>query len=331
MKKKVLCFALTAAMGLSMATSAFAAELNPVTVAKVGSGDVNDDGNLTSADSAAILQYTLDHTYAGTQSEKFVLNEANYDGSIDSSTGLDQITAMDAVSVLQDVLYRQTDVYITVTAGVESPVRFTEIINPLDNNGKLTKTKILEFTDKIFSGAYDTELNANVGAVNSFVDRIEFKGANGNNVGIRTGAGWSKFANAVSGVVSDQDAFAQLENNTKNKKYASADELKADYETAKRAFAPSMAAGDVAATGEKIVAITGADFITLSKLNDEGQVVKSMNLNELFRAVAENNLQAYDTVTIDQLQEIFGNKIEITATNPSNGYTNKVTVTIERR
>lgn len=331
MKKKVLCFALTAAMGLSMATSAFAAELNPVTVAKVGSGDVNDDGTLTAKDSAGILQYALDHTYAGTDAEKFVLNEANYDGSIDPGTGLDQITANDAVFVLQDVLDRQTDVYITVAAGVESPVRFTEIINPLDSEGKLTKTGILEFTDKIFSGAYDAELNANVGAVNSFVDKIEFTGEGGNKTNIRTDIGWSKFASAVSGVVSDQDAFAQLENNTKTKRYTSADELKADYEAAKKAFAPSMTAGDVSATGDKIVAITGADFITLSKLNDEGQVVKSMNLNELFQTVADNNLQAYDTVTIDQLQEIFGNKIEITATNPNNGYTNKVTVTIERR
>ncbi|GEM_PF-3731158 len=328
MKKKVLCLALTVAMGLSMSTAAFAA--NP-TVAKVGSGDVDGSGVLTAQDSAAILQYVLDHEYAGTEDTPFNLNEANYNGSIDDETGLDQITADDCVFVLQDVLDPQSDVYMTVEAGKESPVRFTEVINPMDAQGNLTKTKMIEFVDNIFSGAYDSELNANVGMVNNFVDKIEFTGEGGNKTSIRTDIGWSKFANAVSGVVSDQDAFAQLENNTKTKRYASADDLKADYETAKKAFAPSMTANDIAATGEKVIAITGADFITLSRLNDKGEVVSSMNLDQLFDTVAANNLQAYDTVTIDQLQEIFGNKVLVTAQNPNNGYTNQVVITVERR
>lgn len=326
MKKKVLCLALTVAMGLSMSTTAFA---------KVGSGDVDGSGVLTAKDSSMTLQYVLDHEFTGTTEDTFNLGEANYNGSIDSEFGTDHITADDCVYILSDVLDPQSSVYMTVSAGVESPVKFTEVINPMDKDGNLTKTKMIEFVDSIFAGAYDAELNANVGMVNNFVDKIEFTGESGKSTSIRTEIGWNKFANAVSGIVSDQNAFAQLKDNTMNKRYANAAELKADYETLKQAFAPSMTATDVAATGEKVVAITGADFITLSSIGEDGKgntiVFNTMNLNDLFKAVADNNLQAYDTVTIDQLQEIFGSNVLITATNPNNGYTNQIAVTVERR
>ena len=49
MKKKILCLSLAAVMSLGMATSAFA---------RVGSGDVNSDGNLTAEDSAMTVSYT---------------------------------------------------------------------------------------------------------------------------------------------------------------------------------------------------------------------------------------------------------------------------------
>ncbi len=330
MKRKVLCLVLTAVMGLSMATTAFAA--NPTT-AKVGSGDVNGSGDLTADDSAMILQYVLDPSYADEYVNAFNLKEANYNGSLMEFQGktIDEITAQDCIFILSDVLDPQSDVYLTVEAGKESPVRFTEVINPKDADGKFTKTKMIDFVDNIFSGAYDAELNANVNMVNNFVDKIEFTGEGGNKTSIRTDIGWSKFANAVSGVVSDNDAFAALENSTKNNRYASAADLKADYETAKKAFAPSMSANDVAATGSKVTAITGSDFVTLSSVDAEGKAYNTMNLDQLFETVAANNLQAYDTVTVDQLQEIFGSRVIITAQNPNNGYTNQVTVTIERR
>jgi hypothetical protein len=319
MKKKVLCLACSVVMGLGMTTTAFA---------KVGSGDVDGNGKLTANDSSAILQYVLDHTYNGTEVAEFDLSEANYDGSL-MDDGQDQITANDCSGVLADVLYNETDVYMTVSVGKENPLAFTEVINP-----NFTKTKIVDFVDTILlSGKYDSELAANASKVNTLVDNIKFGQTDANGVNhttsIRTDLGWSKFEGAVSGVITDQAAFDALK--VGDTQYATADDIKNIYETAKKAFAPSMDASAVSSTGAKVTDIVGSDFITLTSLNDKGEAAKSMTLTEVFDTVAANNLQAYDTVTIDQLQEIFGNKVVVTVKNPNTGYENEMTVTIERR
>jgi hypothetical protein len=319
MKKKVLCLACSVVMGLSMTTTAFA---------KVGSGDVNGDGKLTANDSAAILQYVLDHTFNGTETVPFDVSEANYDGSL-MDDGQDQITANDCSGVLSDVLYNETDVYMTVSVGKENPLTFTEVINL-----NFTKTKIVDFVDTILvSGKYDAELTANASKANTLVDNIKFGQTDANGVNhttsIRTDLGWSKFENAVSGIITDQTAFDALK--VGDTKYATAEDLKNVYETAKKAFAPSMNASAVSSTGTKVTDIVGSDFITLTSLNDNGEVAKSMTLTEVFDTIAANNLQAYDTVTIDQLQEIFGSNVVVTVKNPNTGYENQMTVTIERR
>jgi hypothetical protein len=319
MKKKVLCLACSVVMGLSMTTTAFA---------KVGSGDVDGSGTLTASDSAAILQYTLDHTFTGTTDAPFDVSEANYDGSL-MDDGQDQITANDCTGVLDAVLYGDSDIAMTVTVGKENPVIFTEFINE-----NLTKTNMIDFVDAILvSGKYDSEITANASKVNSLVDNIKFGQTDANGVNhttsIRTDLGWSKFESAVSGIITDKTAFDALK--VGDTQYASAADIKTAYETAKQAFAPSMNASAVGTTGANVADIVGSDFITVSTLNADGAVVKSMNLTELFDTIAANNLQAYDTVTVDQLQEIFGSNVVVTVKNPNTGYENQMTVTIERR
>jgi hypothetical protein len=306
-------------MGLSMTTTAFA---------KVGSGDVDGSGTLTASDSAAILQYTLDHTFTGTADAPFDVSEANYDGSL-MDDGQDQITANDCTGVLDAVLYGDSDIAMTVTVGKENPVIFTEFINE-----NLTKTNMIDFVDAILvSGKYDSEITANASKVNSLVDNIKFGQTDANGVNhttsIRTDLGWSKFENAVSGIITDKTAFDALK--VGDTQYASAADIKTAYETAKQAFAPSMNASAVGTTGANVADIVGSDFITVSTLNADGVVVKSMNLTELFDTIAANNLQAYDTVTVDQLQEIFGSNVLVTVKNPNTGYENQMTITIERR
>ncbi len=334
MKKKVLSLALATVMGLSMATTAFAADSG---TARIGSGDVDGSGRLTSNDAAWVLQYTLDEASFADNAD-FVRAEANFTGDLIENNGnvVGRVASDDAVAILQQTLEPQTDVYITAVVGKVNPVRFTEVINGEDANGSLTKTKMLDFIDTIItSGSYDAELNNNASKVNTFIDNIDFKGNSGRVTNIRTEIGWSKFANAVADVVTDSEAFAQLENSVKNTTYSTADQIKADYEVVKKAFAPSASADQVKATGEKITAITGADFITLSSLykDADGQetVYNTMTLDELFTTVADNNLQAYDTVTIDQLQDVFGSNILIEVSNPNNGYTSQIAVTVERR
>lgn len=326
MKKKMLCLACAAVMGLGMSTTAFA---------KVGSGDVDSSGVLTANDSAMILQYTLDRSFSGSAEMPMDKTEANYDGNLDSLSGDDLITANDAAFVLQDVLDPQTNVYLTVSAGKENPIKFSEIINKGQGTTVGAKTLALEFADSIFDGDYDSEINSRVDVVNNFVDRIEFTGEGGNKTSIRTDIGWSKFENAVSGIVTDQAALAELENSVKNKKYTSAADIKADYETAKKAFGPASAStgANLTATGDKVIAITGPDFVTLTKLDDNLNPIAGteINLKDIVKLVADNNLQAYDTVTIDQITEVFGSKILVKAQNPNNGYSNQAIVTVERR
>lgn len=322
MKKKMLCLACAAVMGLSMSTTAFA---------KVGSGDVDGDGTLTANDSAMILQRTLDYTYNGTETDSFNLDEANYDGDSDVDGG-DWISANDAAFVLQDVLNPQSDVYLTVQAGVDSPLTFCDVINENDGVYIGEKTLVVDYVDSLFSGKYDTEITNNANVLNNFVDKIEF-GQNGRTTSIRSDLGWSKFANAVGGVVTDEAAFAELENSVKNNRYSNVADIKADYETLKKAFGPSSSADSVKATGDKVIEITGADFVTVTKLNSNLQPIEgtTMNLSEIVSKIADNNLQAYDTVTIDQLTEVFGSRILVTAQNPNNGYKNQAIIYVERR
>lgn len=329
MKKKVISLALTTVMGLSMATSAFAA--NP-SVAKVGSGDVDMSGALTAADSAEILQYTLDHKF-GDDTSKFNLNEANYDGSIDSETGFDQITANDAVFVLSDVLDPQSNVYITVEAG---DMVFNEIINEGvdDKNAKtVIETKALDFADSVINdGNYDDEITNHVGQVNEFIDKIEFSDKNGNKASIRDEQGWSKFESAVGGLVGDQTALAALKNRTTTSTYSNVSEIKEDYANAKKAFPASGNSSSLDAAGKNVIDIVGADFVKVEKLDDKGKVIGSaMNLEDALKVAVDNNLMQYDEVTINKLQELFGSKVLVTVKNPNTGYTKQAKVTVERR
>lgn len=306
MKKKILCLSLAAVMSLGMATSAFA---------RVGSGDVNSDGNLTAEDSAMILQYVLDNTYSGTETAPFDLYEANYDGSLISGSYNDQITANDAAMVLQDNLFKETSLYMDVTLGQgDTAVTFTDAIDGTET--------VQEYVDNIMGGDFDAQLEASVDKFNVFMDNVVFSGVSGNETSIRTDLGWSKFENAVTDCITDQDAFNALK--IGDTRFTTAQELKDYYATVKQAFAPTISSDAIRSTKDKFVAITGSDYVTLT---GDGTTI---TLDQLFDMVAENNLQAYDTVTINDLRDTFGDHIVISAVS-NTGVENTMTIEFARR
>lgn len=306
MKKKILCLSLATVMSLGMATSAFA---------RVGSGDVNSDGILTADDSSMILQYTLDNSYTGSAISTFNLREANYDGSLIENTYDDQITANDAAFVLQDVLFKETDLYMDVTLGQgTTAVTFTDVIDGTET--------VQEYVDNIMGGDFDAQLEASVDKFNVFMDNVVFSGVSGRDTSIRTDLGWSKFENAVSDCITDQEAFNALK--IGDTRFTTAQELKDYYETAKRAFAPTISSDAIRSTKDKFLAITGSDYVTVT-----GDGV-SMPLDQVFDLVADNNLQAYDTATINDIRDIFGDHIEVTAVS-NTGVANTMTIEFARR
>jgi hypothetical protein len=353
MKKKVLCVALTAVMGLSMATSAFAASAVPTTASRVGSGDVDGSGSLTANDASMIYQYVLDATYPNTEAgANFNLDEANYDGDIRSDNGKDQITANDCSKLLQDVLATyKTSVRVQAGAVNEEIPFVNEVINDRVKVGtkvdeatgkevdvyEFTKTKVIDVVDKVFSGnaAYDAKLTDSVDKVNNLVDKIQFSDANGNTASIRDDQGWAKFEGAVEDVVTSEGALAQLKNCVQNTRYTNAEGLKEDYALLKAAFAPSESSDAIKAAADKVVAITGGDFITITKVtgkDKDGNLVlgETKNLTQIAETIAENNLQKYDDVTFDDLQDAFGNSFIITVSNPTSGYESQVKIAVVR-
>lgn len=306
MKKKIICLSLAAVMSLGMATSAFA---------RVGSGDVDGNGFLSSNDSSMIVQYTLDNTFTGTGQDTFDLYEANYDGSLVEGTYDDQITANDAAFVLQDTLFKATDLYIDVTVGKgDTAVTFTDVIDGSET--------IESFVDNIMGGDFDAQLEQSVDKFNVFMDNVVFTGASGRATSIRTELGWSKFENAVSDCITDQEAFDALY--LGDTRFTTAQELKDYYATAKRAFAPTVSSDAIRATKAKFLAITGSDYV---KVTADGV---DYSLDQVFDMVADNNLQAYDATTINQLRRVFGDHIVVTATSTT-GVENTMTIEFARR
>jgi hypothetical protein len=316
MKKKMLCLALTATMALGMSTSAFAARL--------GSGDVNGDGYLTAPDAAAILQRVLDDDFNGSADTPFDVTEANFSGD-SLEDGGDKLTAVDAQLVLNEALNADTSVYLIVDAqGFDQPLR--EAINEqvlANGDVKIVKTKVLDFVNEKVD-AYDAKINDNVGKINNGINGISFNGVN-----IREDAGWAKFADAVAALVSDESALAQVGDSLKTP-YTSSADVKAAFEAAKVAFAPGKTADDVRAAAEKVLSIADADTVVVTTYDENGAAVKTMDLQVLFETIAEEDLQNYDTVTFNKIQEIFGQKFDVAVKNPKTGAVKTVSFSIVR-
>lgn len=321
--KKMLCLALTVVMGMAMSTTAFA---------KVGSGDVNHDNLLDSGDAAAISQYAIDPAWGkDPNNTAFDVKEANFNGTVakdDQGNLVDFVDSADCAALAEDSLADiRSRVMITATVGRTNPVTFTEAINT-----NLDHTSVLQFVDDIMGGKYDTEIGKNMKNVNSFVNNIKFTGNSGK-VSIRTDAGWAKFEDAVSTLIADKAAFDSLK--VGDTQYTTVDQLKGVYATAKTAFKPQLTQAEYQAAADKVVGITGADFITVAPYGfDENDVKlegKALTLSEIAQVVGENGLYNYGSVTIDDVQEVIGSNFVVTVVNPNTGVSYKVDVNISRK
>jgi hypothetical protein len=324
MKKKVLCLAMAAAMSVGMSTSAFAA--------RVGSGNVDGSdvgvNGLTSNDAAMILQYTLDDSFTGTDEYSFNLDEANYDGD-SKPNGEDRITANDATWLLQDVLYMSSYVALDVSLGETDPLEFSVDVT----NDK----KIIDVVDEILlTDNYKNEINAKLPQLNSTVDKISF-GQNGKTTTIRTDLGWSKFKAAVEDLVADEAAFDSLK--VGDTRYQDIEEIRNVYKTAQQAVPSGYVTADkLDSTIDKVAAITGSTdmaTVTVYSKDEDGKVVSetTYNLKEAAQIALDNKFADYNTVTIGDLQNAFGNDFVINAKNPKSesGSTYTASIKIERR
>jgi hypothetical protein len=310
MKKKVLCLAMATVMSVGMSTSAFAA--------KLGSGDVDHSGVLEASDAASILQYTLDNTWT---SEAFDLGEANYDGDA-KLDNTDLITANDASVVLQQVLHATDDTFLDVDAGT---VSFSLNVKNSD--------KVTDVIDQIFTLPATSD---NLSKINAAIDKVKFSDANGNSATIREDEGWAKLENAVAPLLDTDESKAAFDSlKIGNKVYESVDQLKADYEVAKKVVpSGSLTQEKFDATLEGVANVTGGkDMATVTTygVNNGATVEVTYSLDDAAKIAFDNDFADYDNLTIGDVQNAFGNDFVINATNPQTGASRSVSIKVVRR
>ncbi len=317
MKRKVICMALALTMGLSMATPTFAG---------YGTGDVNDDGIITAADAASILQYVLDDTFEGGPAplvEPFYKEQANYNGDYqhdENGKPLDKelISAADCDAILNDVRTGFTDVVLRV----KGPGNTNFTVNATDSSSSgvdevsIRKPKAVDEADRLMQDTQNVVTERNVDRLNNFLDKLTFKGAN-----IREEKGWNKFADAVGGLVDDQAAFDALKDAVMQDKLNTAADVQTAYDNVKKAFpSEKMTEDKVKEASEKVKNITGDDFLKVEILDPEtNEVIKTMATQDVIDVVIENKLYNYADVTVLQLINIFGTNGRVTVSNPNTG------------
>lgn len=317
MKRKVICMALALTMGLSMATPTFAG---------YGTGDVNDDGIITAADAASILQYVLDDTFEGGPAplvEPFYKEQANYNGDYqhdENGKPLDKelISAADCDAILNDVRTGFTDVVLRV----KGPGNTNFTVNATDSSSSgvdevsIRKPKAVDEADRLMQDTQNVVTERNVDRLNNFLDKLTFNGAN-----IREEKGWNKFADAVGGLVQDQAAFDALKDAVMQDKLNTAADVQTAYDNVKKAFpSEKMTEDKVKEASEKVKNITGDDFLKVEILDPEtNEVIKTMATQDVIDVVIENKLYNYADVTVLQLINIFGTNGRVTVSNPNTG------------
>ena len=317
MKRKVICTALALTMGLSMATPTFAG---------YGTGDVNNDGIITAADAASVLQYVLDDTFEGGPAplvEPFYKEQANYNGDYqhdENGKPLDKelISAADCDAILNDVRTGSTDVVVRF----KGPGNTNFTVNATDSSSSgvdevsIRKPKAVDEADRLMQDTQNVVTERNVDRLNNFLDKLTFNGAN-----IREEKGWNKFADAVGGLVQDQAAFDALKDAVMQDKLNTAADVQTAYDNVKKAFpSEKMTEDKVKEASEKVKNITGDDFLKVEILDPEtNEVIKTMATQDVIDVVIENKLYNYADVTVLQLINIFGTNGRVTVSNPNTG------------
>lgn len=282
MKKRILCFAGVMVMSLAMATTAFAAK----------KGDVDGDGILTSGDSQLIMQYVLNNSFDfGLQT--FDVSVADYDGD-------NIITANDAAMVHQEVLkptfFDDTYLDITMPSGQVVSVLF---------DYKDTD-KVIDVVDEIVAGGqYDSAISNRLAAINSRIDNFKISGATGVYT-LRDAQGWDKLTQALAPITADTTALA----NMKLDDYTDLAELKAIYANAKLAFTPaSLTESNIQTTVVNARAILGDRTPVIAMTSEK---TGDMTPDATLAFALTNKLNEYDTVTVGQVKDLFGNSASLT-------------------
>ena len=335
MKKKLLSI-ISIAMAMTMTVSTFAATPR-------GAGDVDGDGKITANDVLMILKGLADTN-----------PEANVDGRNGingSDANVLYRTILQPKTVSEDLMFKA---YTENYSLGKNPVSIIEGADKLgstvvagDKGMGVVDDAVSTTSDTTIKGAIDSLVNlvneSSAANISSQLDKIYFASATKGDVYLRAEDGWSMFCYAVQPIIPmDAETAAicnkvpsseeDLNNPTLKERYDALKEIKAlvvsdktltanDIKTIKeaayRAFPADMTETEIKEAAQRVLDIVATKFTLTAEIKGNVETITPDGafVNGLV------SLAQYDTKTMADYRNTFGDKLVISVTNNGSGNT----------
>ena len=335
MKKKLLSI-ISIAMAMTMTVSTFAATPR-------GAGDVDGDGKITANDVLMILKGLADTN-----------PEANVDGRNGingSDANVLYRTILQPKTVSEDLMFKA---YTENYSLGKNPVSIIEGADKLgstvvagDKGMGIVDDAVSTTSDTTIKGAIDSLVSlvneSSAANISSQLDKIYFVSAAKGDVYLRAEDGWSMFCYAVQPIIpmdaetaaicnkapsSDEDlnnptlkarydALKEIKALVVSDKTLTADDIKTIKEAAYRAFPADMTETEIKEAAQRVLDIIGTRFTLTAEIKGNVETITPDGafVNGLV------SLAQYDTKTMADYRNTFGDKLVISVTNNGSGNT----------
>ncbi len=349
MKKKLLGF-VAFAMAMTMTTTSAFAAIGP---RARGTGDVDGDGIVTANDVLKILK-GLANEDAEADVDGNAIVESKLDAAIAYKTVLQPKTVTEDL-VLNIYATEGINGNINILdagklgASVTAGDKGMNEVNVTSVDSVSTASTIKDAISEAVAAAA-----INNTAVTNQINKIKFTSAVKGEVSLRSENGWSMFCNALRYIVPMDEATAALCNKAENANYdgvtnkdrydalnevkailvgeqtdpAAVNETELSYEdiiAIKDAFfvaiPPTVTSEEITNTAKEVLAITDTKYDFTIEYNDHSELLKSDSVESTQFLQDIISIAQYDTKTMADYRNTFGDKVVFTAKNQVEGAT----------